>query len=99
MEARLKRISSGRGGVQRSSTVSPEAGARERGRAGDEAWCSSGLRGDTRPHGAVQAPGCGMMLFRVLGPLEVDVGNGPVPLGGPKQRAVLAQIGRASCRE
>jgi WD40 repeat protein/DNA-binding SARP family transcriptional activator len=33
-----------------------------------------------------------MMLFRVLGPLEVDVGNGPVPLGGPKQRAVLAHL-------
>jgi WD40 repeat protein/DNA-binding SARP family transcriptional activator/type II secretory pathway predicted ATPase ExeA len=33
-----------------------------------------------------------MILFRVLGPLEVDVGNGPVPLGGPKQRAVLAHL-------
>ncbi len=33
-----------------------------------------------------------MMLFRVLGPLEVDVGNGPVSLGGPKQRAVLAHL-------
>jgi WD40 repeat protein/DNA-binding SARP family transcriptional activator len=32
------------------------------------------------------------MLFRVLGPLEVDVGGGPVPLGGPKQRAVLAHL-------
>jgi WD40 repeat protein/DNA-binding SARP family transcriptional activator len=37
-------------------------------------------------------PAPGMMLFRVLGPLEVDVGNGPVPLGGPKQRAVLAHL-------
>ncbi len=34
----------------------------------------------------------GMMLFRVLGPLEVDVGNGPASLGGPKQRAVLAHL-------
>jgi WD40 repeat protein/DNA-binding SARP family transcriptional activator/tRNA A-37 threonylcarbamoyl transferase component Bud32 len=33
-----------------------------------------------------------MMLFRVLGPLEVDAGNGPVTLGGPKQRAVLAHL-------
>jgi WD40 repeat protein/DNA-binding SARP family transcriptional activator len=33
-----------------------------------------------------------MTLFRVLGPLEVDAGNGPVPLGGPKQRAVLAHL-------
>jgi len=33
-----------------------------------------------------------MMLFRVLGPLEVDVGRGPVALGGPKQRAVLAHL-------
>jgi DNA-binding SARP family transcriptional activator len=33
-----------------------------------------------------------MMLFSVLGPLEVDVGNGPVSLGGPKQRAVLAHL-------
>src|SRR5262249_13716987 len=32
------------------------------------------------------------MLFRVLGPLEVDSGSGPVPLGGPKQRAVLAHL-------
>ncbi len=30
--------------------------------------------------------------FRVLGPLEVDAGDGPVPLGGPKQRAVLASL-------
>jgi WD40 repeat protein/DNA-binding SARP family transcriptional activator len=32
----------------------------------------------------------GTMQFRVLGPLEVDAGSGPIPLGGPKQRAVLA---------
>ncbi|MDQ4131563.1 MAG: winged helix-turn-helix domain-containing protein, partial [Actinomycetota bacterium] len=34
----------------------------------------------------------GNMQFRVLGPLEVSVGGGPVPLGGPKQRAVLAHL-------
>ncbi|MGH2765257.1 MAG: BTAD domain-containing putative transcriptional regulator [Actinomycetota bacterium] len=34
----------------------------------------------------------GRMQFRVLGPLEVDVGGGPIPLGGPKQRAVLAHL-------
>jgi WD40 repeat protein/DNA-binding SARP family transcriptional activator len=33
-----------------------------------------------------------MTLFRILGPLEVDVGGGPIPLGGPKQRAVLAHL-------
>ncbi|HEY6567569.1 MAG TPA: BTAD domain-containing putative transcriptional regulator, partial [Actinomycetota bacterium] len=32
------------------------------------------------------------MQFRVLGPLEVDAGDGPIPLGGPKQRAVLANL-------
>ena len=32
------------------------------------------------------------MQFRVLGPLEVDAGEGPIPLGGPKQRAVLANL-------
>jgi WD40 repeat protein/DNA-binding SARP family transcriptional activator/class 3 adenylate cyclase len=34
----------------------------------------------------------GRMQFRVLGPLEVDAGGGPIPLGGPKQRAVLAHL-------
>ncbi|HZA26975.1 MAG TPA: BTAD domain-containing putative transcriptional regulator [Actinomycetota bacterium] len=34
----------------------------------------------------------GNMQFRVLGPLEVSVGGGPIPLGGPKQRAVLAHL-------
>ena len=34
----------------------------------------------------------GRMRFRVLGPLEVDAGGGPIPLGGPKQRAVLAHL-------
>ena len=30
------------------------------------------------------------MEFRLLGPLEVRAGDGPVPLGAPKQRALLA---------
>jgi WD40 repeat protein/DNA-binding SARP family transcriptional activator/class 3 adenylate cyclase len=34
----------------------------------------------------------GRIQFRVLGPLEVDAGGGPLPLGGPKQRAVLAHL-------
>ena len=34
----------------------------------------------------------GTLQFRVLGPLEVDAGSGPIPLGGPKQRAVLAHL-------
>ncbi len=34
----------------------------------------------------------GKMQFRVLGPLEVDAGGGPISLGGPKQRAVLAHL-------
>jgi WD40 repeat protein/DNA-binding SARP family transcriptional activator len=33
-----------------------------------------------------------MTLFRILGPLEVDVRGDTVPLGGPKQRAVLAHL-------
>src|SRR6478672_10605746 len=32
------------------------------------------------------------LSFRVLGPLEVDAGAGPLPLGGPKQRAVLGSL-------
>ena len=31
-----------------------------------------------------------MLEFGILGPLEVDADEGPVPLGGPKQRATLA---------
>jgi WD40 repeat protein/DNA-binding SARP family transcriptional activator len=30
--------------------------------------------------------------FRLLGPLEVRGDNGPIPLGGPRQRAVLAHL-------
>jgi len=33
------------------------------------------------------APG---MRFRVLGPLEVEADDGPVLLGGPKERLLLA---------
>jgi DNA-binding SARP family transcriptional activator/ABC-type glycerol-3-phosphate transport system substrate-binding protein len=33
-----------------------------------------------------------MMRFRVLGPLEVSAESGPITLGGPKQRAVLAHL-------
>jgi len=32
------------------------------------------------------------MQFRILGPVEVDSGGEPIPLGGPKQRAVLAHL-------
>ncbi len=32
------------------------------------------------------------MDFRILGPLEVVAGDGAIPLGGPKQRAVLAHL-------
>ena len=32
------------------------------------------------------------MEFRILGPLEVSTTDGPLALGGPKQRAVLAQL-------
>src|SRR3954465_9567731 len=32
------------------------------------------------------------MEFRLLGPLEVRAGDGPLPLGGEKQRALLALL-------
>ncbi|HYY21068.1 MAG TPA: winged helix-turn-helix domain-containing protein, partial [Thermoleophilaceae bacterium] len=32
------------------------------------------------------------MEFKILGPLEVHAAAGPVPLGGAKQRAVLAML-------
>lgn len=44
------------------------------------------LRGDASP---VYRRG---VRFQVLGPLEVHTGNGPVALGGPKQRAVLLHL-------
>jgi WD40 repeat protein/DNA-binding SARP family transcriptional activator/class 3 adenylate cyclase/tRNA A-37 threonylcarbamoyl transferase component Bud32 len=34
----------------------------------------------------------GRMRFGMLGALEVDAGRGPIQLGGPKQRAVLAHL-------
>ena len=43
----------------------------------------------TRPAGPEEV---GRMRFGILGPLEVDAGGGPIPLGGPKQRAVLAYL-------
>ena len=36
--------------------------------------------------------------FRLLGPLQVDAVDGPVSLGGPKQRAVLATSWAARTR-
>ena len=33
-----------------------------------------------------------MVEFKLLGPLEVDAGSGPLPLGGGKQRALLADL-------
>ena len=33
-----------------------------------------------------------MVEFRILGPLEVSGDGGPVPLGGGRQRAVLALL-------
>ncbi len=32
------------------------------------------------------------MLFRILGPLQVEDGSGPVPIGGPKPRTALAAL-------
>ncbi len=32
------------------------------------------------------------MEFRLLGPLEASDGNGALPLGGPKQRTLLAHL-------
>jgi DNA-binding SARP family transcriptional activator len=32
------------------------------------------------------------LQLRILGPLEADAGSGPIPLGGAKQRAVLANL-------
>ena len=32
------------------------------------------------------------MEFRILGPLEAHSEDGPIPLGGPRQRALLALL-------
>ncbi|HEX5938601.1 MAG TPA: BTAD domain-containing putative transcriptional regulator [Actinomycetota bacterium] len=46
-----------------------------------------------RPFAPKSQPPHGRRLqFRILGSLEVDAGGGPIPLGGPKQRAVLAHL-------
>ena len=45
--------------------------------------------GENRSSGRVYGP---RMQFRILGPLEIDAGEGPLGLGGPKQRAVLAHL-------
>jgi DNA-binding SARP family transcriptional activator/Tol biopolymer transport system component len=45
-----------------------------------------------RTRAAVAGGAHGMTPFRILGPLEVDVGGDTIPLGGPKQRAVLAHL-------
>src|SRR5215217_5639284 len=47
--------------------------------------------------GAALPGGCGVhyaraMRYRVLGPLEVKADDGPVVLGGPKERLLLAQL-------
>lgn len=50
---------------------------------------------DTRSEGVPNARGRRYrrpVRFGVLGPLEVSDGDGPVPLGGPKQRVVLAHL-------
>jgi YVTN family beta-propeller protein len=41
---------------------------------------------------ATVAAGTGRLTFRVLGPLEVARSGSAVPLGGPRQRAVLAML-------
>jgi DNA-binding SARP family transcriptional activator len=51
------------------------------------------LPGDYRASATKAATGyvlCAMLEFRILGPLEVVGGDGPIPLGGAKQRATLA---------
>ena len=49
---------------------------------------STGTRFPRRKRPAYRAG----MRFKVLGPLEVSRENGPIVLGGPKQRAVLAHL-------
>src|SRR4051812_3531195 len=57
----------------------------------------SGLTGALqRPRRPVTAAVCGLTLgaveFRVLGPLEVVGEAGVVPVGGPRERALLARL-------
>lgn len=65
--------------IKRSPNASERTGAREP---------PSGA--PLREHGP-RAFG-GAIRFRILGPLEVDPGSGPMPLGGRKQRSVLAVL-------
>ena len=76
-------------GPVRGSVVWPGGGAvvagwQRGGRAG--AWGVRALFGGRVVH---YAPG---MRFRVLGPLEVEADDGPVVLGGPKERLLLALL-------
>src|SRR4051794_41842620 len=44
-----------------------------------------------RYRAAIEAlPSAAVLDYRILGPLEVAGEHGPLPLGGPKQRATLA---------
>ncbi|CAL9398908.1 transcriptional regulator [Streptomyces sp. Tu 3180] len=43
-------------------------------------------------HGPAGAHGAGPFAFRVLGPVEAETGGRAVPLGGTKQRTVLAAL-------
>lgn len=51
-----------------------------------QTWSDAGIPFEA--HGGYRRP----VQLRILGPLEVTEGNGPIPLGGPKQRAVLAHL-------
>ncbi|MEX2405916.1 MAG: AfsR/SARP family transcriptional regulator, partial [Actinomycetota bacterium] len=51
-----------------------------------QTWSDAGIPFEA--HGGYRRP----VQLRILGPLEVTQGNGPIPLGGPKQRAVLAHL-------
>ena len=42
------------------------------------------------PSAIERLPSARVLEFRILGPLEVVGDDGPIPLGGPKQRATLA---------
>ena len=49
------------------------------------------IRSEAELAQAAEAPR-GSMEFRLLGPLEVRAASGPIPLGGEKQRALLALL-------
>ena len=73
-----------RGSVGRPGGGAVVAGWQRGGRAG--AW---GVRALFGGWVVDYAPG---MRFRVLGPLEVEADDGPVVLGGPKERLLLALL-------